>query len=62
MPPERWSTPKAPRYVGDAASEVSIFITPRASDTAYSCTPSFYDWVYRYDVEQAAIEAAITQK
>ena len=32
--------PSAPRYVDGAASEVSILITPRPSETAYSCTPN----------------------
>ena len=32
--------PSAPRYVDGPASEVSILITPRPSETAYSCTPN----------------------
>ena len=32
--------PSAPRYVDGPASEVSILITPRPSEVAYSCTPN----------------------
>src|SRR5580765_942655 len=32
--------PSAPRYVDGPASDVSIVITPRPSETAYSCTPN----------------------
>ena len=32
--------PSAPRYVDGPAIEVSILITPRPSEVAYSCTPN----------------------
>ena len=35
--------PSAPKYVEGPASEVSILITPRPSETAYSCTPNVPD-------------------